>query len=244
MLVTETLKQFALCARYYFRKLRRPSSVTLKGVQLSFPQNISAGLRNALYSENYEVSELNALKAHLGPETRVLELGSSIGFLTISMCKMIGSDRVTAIEANPEVAVFARRNFGLNGVSPKLLIGIADAEGRSEKTSFYIYDDFWSSSTIERANAGGGRRIECDVLPVNSIIAENDINVLVCDIEGGETALLPKLKLDNLRTIIAEFHPEVSSPRDIQKTILHILQQDFSIDIRASTSDTLVFSRI
>jgi len=231
-------------ARHFLRTISQPSEITLSGVQLGFPDNISAKLRDALYREDYELNELHALHALLKPGDRVLDVGSSIGFLTISACKKVGAENVVAIEANPLITVLARKNFELNGVSPTLYVGMAAANTSENRKDFYVYDDFWSSSEISRKGNSGEQRIECEVIPVNSVIDKHNINILICDIEGGEVLLLPNLNLSTLKTLIIEFHPEISSQEEIRSTIVYILNAGFSINIRASTGDTLAFTHI
>jgi FkbM family methyltransferase len=236
--------ELSLRARYYARRIHRPSEFTLRGVKLRFPSNISSTLRDALYREDYEANELHALDALLRPGDRVLEIGSSVGFLTISACQRVGAENVVAIEANPAIAAYARKNFDLNGVSPTLHIGLADADASENRRAFYVYDDFWSSSEFSRSNRSDEQRIECDVIPVNKIITDHKANVMICDIEGGEIALLPKLHLHKLKTLIIEFHPQISSAENIRRSISHILEAGFSIDLPASTGDTLAFTHI
>lgn len=237
------LETLALRWRYETRKLLRPSSITLQGVKLAFPQNIGPELRKALYWEFYEKSELNALKKHLTQEDRVLDIGSSIGLVTISACQRIGSDRVVAIEANPGIAEYSRRNFAANNVSPTLFVGVADAEEQNERAEFFTYNDFWASSRLKRPDRPGEEKIQCESISVNALIAEYGINTIVCDIEGGEIALLSKLDMKAIDKLIIEFHPHLTSADDIRNAVMLILAAGLAPDIRASQESTMVFVR-
>jgi len=157
----------------------------------------------ALARNEYEQNELQLLKRILRPADRVLEIGAGIGFLALQSAKLIGSERITAIEANPAIFEIAVSNAKRNAMQVKFLNGIVSA--KAGKANFNICSQFWKSTT--KGNKNPTRSVMVPSLAWSEIFLQSSPSVLVIDIEGGEEDLIDFWKLDGVRSIIIEIHP-------------------------------------
>ena len=157
----------------------------------------------ALARNEYEQNELQLLKRILRPTDRVLEIGAGIGFLALQSAKLIGSERIIAIEANPAIFEIAVSNARCNAMQVKFLNGIVSA--KAGRASFNICSQFWKSTT--KGNKDTSRSVTVPALAWNEIFLQSSPSVLVIDIEGGEEDLVDFWKLDGVRSIIIEIHP-------------------------------------
>ena len=179
--------------------------VRLDGVTLfADDPAIGAVSRRTIIVGAFERHERRALRRHVHPDDRVLELGSGIGFITTRLAQTVGSENVLGFEANPDLFPVMHSHFARNGVAPRVENAVLGAE--DGETSFYVGDEFWSASaTDERA----GRKITVPAKALKSITAEFQPTVLMMDIEGGEREIIDLLDPGSLRLLIMEVHPEV-----------------------------------
>ncbi len=222
--------------------------VTAMGFDLVLPpQAVSPRVAMAILSGGYEASERRAAIQGLRADDRVMELGSGIGLVALSLARARPGLPIMTVEANPELEQAIRANFAANGC-PATLIG-AVAALHDGTADFYLAEDFWASSTEARtagANAGSGANARClrrPTVDVNRLIAQFRPTLLVMDIEGGELALLPHLALAGLRRLVIEFHPAHSPAAAISACLAHLLAQGFVLDLGAGSQQVLVFDR-
>jgi FkbM family methyltransferase len=227
--------------RYYGRRLRRPSYMTLDDVRLHVDTpNLSSKLRQVIYRENYEVEERRILRGSLRSEDRVLELGAGIGLLSILCCRILKDDqRVLAFEANSVIAEEARRNFARNGVAPRLETGLVTADGAS--VEFHVNQDFWSSSIVARPRS-------TKVQPMHSIALSTLLETfrptyLLVDVEGAEYDLFRKSSLPGVVRLCLEIHPHVIGNRKCSEVVRHLLEVGFNWHVDLSTGRSLLFER-
>jgi FkbM family methyltransferase len=194
-------------ARYFFRLLTRPGTVTIGDIKLRIPAGATGSVLHSLYAERYERLERALLPALLRPDDRIVELGSAIGFIGLVTSQTVAPARIVMVEANRDLIPEITHNFALNGVElPDLRHGVA---GTSQGTvDFHVDSQFWASTT--RPQGDRQHRVDAvEMIDTNALLHGHQANVLICDIEGGEIDLLPSLDLSGLRLVIAELHPAV-----------------------------------
>lgn len=193
--------------RYAGRLLARPGSVRIGGLVLRIPAGTTGPVLHSLYAERYERLERALLPALLRADDRVVELGSAIGLIGLVCCRSIAPAQLVMVEANPALIAEISHNFAANRVAlPALHHAVAAmADGEAD---FHIDSQFWASST--RARAGAAQTtIRLATIDTAALIARHRATVLICDIEGGEIDLLPRLDLAGVRLVVAELHPAV-----------------------------------
>jgi FkbM family methyltransferase len=204
------LKDAARLARYGMRMALRPRSVDIGGVRLNVPATAHGPVLASIYAEKYEGLEARELPRLLAPGDVVVEAGSAIGFIGLICQRIVGAGNVHMIEANADLIPEIKKNFALNGApDPKIHHALAAAED-GPPTPFHVADQFWSSSVI--AACATKRTDMVASIGLNALFRKTGATVFICDIEGGEFALLPMLDLSQLRLIVIEIHEKHALP--------------------------------
>ncbi len=217
----------------YLRRYKR-----LKGIKLDVKRpELNEEVREALIRGHYEHSEYDIISSILTGNERVLELGTCTGFLACYMAKKCGSENVVSVEANPELTDLIESNCRLNNVSPRLINAIASVEDDIE-VPFYIHERVFSSSLKHDEKA---RKTYQKTIDVNRLINEFRPHVIMMDIEGGETDLLPALELDGVNYLIVEFHPHRCSADEIEVAFNAILSKNYQFNLAVSHDNVFTF---
>ncbi|SFU01706.1 methyltransferase, FkbM family [Pseudovibrio denitrificans] len=220
-------------------KMRRQYK-KLRGIKLDVSQSeIDLYVKEQIVRGLYEHEEFYLLTRLLKPEDRVLELGACVGFLSAAAAKICGSSNVMCVEANPELISVIETNHSLNGVSPKLVSGIAALKD-VEQSEFFVGERASGSSILERE---GSRKILQKTVNVNRLIAEFDPSFLMMDIEGAEIDLLPALDLSDIRMLIVEFHPKLNGFDAITECINVLTEKGFALRVDQCQNKCMVLQR-
>jgi len=190
--------------RYAWRLLTRPALVRLHGVAIEVAPDATPALRRALYSERYERGEARCVLLRVEPGDVVLEIGAGLGLLSTLCALRVGSERVTAYEANPALIPRIRATHSANGVAPQLVHAVlARNAGEAE---LWVEGEFVASSLLRRSNSA--TRVRVPQHAASEVIARVKPSCLIVDIEGGEVELLPAIDLRGVRKLILELHPD------------------------------------
>lgn len=227
----------------FFRQLGRlieTGEVEIMGFTLALPPEVVAKeVALALLGNVYETAERGAVVADLRADDRVLELGTGIGVIAMTLTRARPGLPVVTVEANPALLPVIARNFARNGCNAHLEAGLAALEPGEAR--FNLSRNFAASST--RDPGGETEALTLRKIDVNALIAEHRPTILVCDIEGAEIEILQGIALDGLRRLVVEFHPTLCSAREISATIAHLLAAGFAYDLAQSRGQVLVFDR-
>lgn len=200
---------------------------SLRGVSLPITDRYSPAMVAAVESGQYERVEHGLLGDLLQAGDRLLELGAGCGYLATAAAKLLGSDSVVTVEADPEMEATIRRTFLANDVSPRLLVGAVarDASPRQVLRA----ENFWSTQT----RLGGS----APSLPLGNLLRDEKPTVLLCDIEGGEGDLCGEPLPESLRAVVIETHSE-----DLDRQVTGWLTAQ-SYRLTESVERTRVFQR-
>ena len=209
----------------------------------------SSVLVTELMTGGYEALERQVVKATVRPDDRVLELGTAVGVVTMTIASIVGPTNVITYDANPVIIADARRNFAANGYG-EISANVGVMRNRScwspveAETDFFIARDFWASRLHATADS-------CDIASVvrvplvclEDVIEEHRANVLVCDIEGAEAELLLGADLSPIQMIVMETHYWACGRRKIDEMIRFLIMSGFEINLDHTASHIVVFDR-
>jgi FkbM family methyltransferase len=186
---------------------------------LTIPRTlVSPAIFYHLINGDYESPELELLDQYLCADDSVIELGAGIGFLANRYGKHCPHQRHMAIEASPIMVDLVRTNTKhlgnievVNAVAARSSAGATPERPQESPhtVDFHVYSDFWASSTqplhLTNPQRHLVRTVQVDMIDLDEVIAKRHVQMLVCDIEGGEYDLVRTFDL-NVPKILMELH--------------------------------------
>lgn len=226
--------------RYASRLVTRPECVELGTHRLLVPDLCSGRVRRSIYAELYESSEVKAVRKFVGRDDLVLEAGTSLGYLSLVIASIVGSDRLHTVEGNSDLLPHVEANFRLNGLPlPHIHRGLVCAAGGATR-AFNVSREIWSSSVLDRGDTAKVDMVPC--LGLDEMLAETGATVFVCDIEGGEAELIEECRFSGLATVIMELHPWLFSGLDAEGAVARLEQRGFQL-AEVTDGKVYVFTR-
>ena len=218
--------------------LRRPAWAENHGVLLPCGHPVvSEAIAREIALGDYEAKEIEIVSRRLEPGDVVLEAGAGLGFLSAFCAKRVGSERVHAYEANPELIAVIRETYARNGVAPRLVNALL-ARGEGER-EFFLEGEFWASS----AHRAGGRAVKVPQIDLNAELARLRPTFLIVDIEGGEAEFFAAADLAPVRKICVETHPDVLGDRALSEMFAKLVAQGFALDFILMRKNVFFFRR-
>ncbi|MQQ07462.1 FkbM family methyltransferase [Epibacterium sp. SM1979] len=176
------------------------------------PPRVRASLRN----DGYEQKEATAVEKLVKRGDVVMELGGGIGFMSTLVATKTRAKSVHAFEANPQLIPYIREVHALNKAA-KAQVTHAVLGSEEGEATFYVRPNFLASSLSPMEDdTDEVTQVQVPALDVNKVIADLKPTVLICDIEGAEVDLLPKMDLSALRAVVIETHPQWIGKSGIQ----------------------------
>ncbi|MDE4133620.1 FkbM family methyltransferase [Phaeobacter sp. QD34_3] len=179
-------------------------------------------VRKLLRTGAYEAKEAEAAQKLIRKGDVVMELGGGIGFMSTLVATKTPARAVHAFEANPALIPYIRRVHALNGAKTAQVTHavLSDGDGTAP---FYVRPNFLASSLTPMAEDGPEvQKLDVPMRDMNQVMADLKPTVLICDIEGAEVDVLPKLDLSSLRAVLIETHPQWIGKEGIRK-VFHCL---------------------
>jgi FkbM family methyltransferase len=215
----------------------------LSGIKVEDPHGIfSPKLRRSMMKDRYERLERIAVERCVKKGDRVLDLGAGCGVVGALAASIVGADAVTSVEANPELKDTIEHIHKINGYPEINLVSGLAGKGKGSAT-FYVSRDFWASSlSPDTPDIISKKKIKR--LDINDLASDIQANVLVCDIEGAEFALLEVLDLAPFDLVIMEIHPTPDNLEEVGKLYETMISAGLHPDLSAALRPTVaVFQR-
>jgi FkbM family methyltransferase len=187
----------------------------------------------------YEREELRLIGEVLLPEDVVLEVGAGLGLVSTYCAKRVGSSRVFAYEADPELEPCIRETYELNGVEPTL--EMCAVGGQAGRVTLFRDKHFVSSSVVRRRV--GSKPIEVPGKALSYIVEKVRPTVLIVDAEGAEREMFEGAQLEGVTRIVLELHDRVIGPLGTDKVRASLTAMGFQQDQRLSSPEHLVLRR-
>ena len=200
----KTLRKLARWAVYQYRVYRRPT-VAIEGVRLRVGRHMSPRIERAVSEGRYERDELWLIEQVLSTSDVVLEVGAGLGVVSTYCAQRLGSSRVSAYEANPDLEDCIRETYALNQVQPSLEMCAVGAEPGT--TTLYREKHLSSSSVIRRS--ARARAVEVPRKSLSEIAEQVRPTLLIVDAEGAEGDLFDRAQIPTVAGIVLELHERI-----------------------------------
>jgi FkbM family methyltransferase len=203
---------------------------------------ISNKIKKAILKGVYEFGENSTIRKFITKDDILMEVGSGMGFNSITAARLIGSERVHTFEANPGLIPLIKENAALNNVMPNVYNKILVNDGRRE-IEFNVSGEFWESSMVHKPENSTIVKVET----ANFTETLNAIKptFMVVDIEGAEIELLTINLPESIKKLCLDTHPFFTEIGDNKTSeLVHfILQQGFVLKLTAQHGFVLYFER-
>jgi FkbM family methyltransferase len=235
---SRTIRKLSHWLGYQWRVTRRPV-IGIEGVQIRVGRHMSRRVEQALSKGSCERDELQLIGLLLSPDDVVLEIGAGLGLVSAFCAKRIGSDRVFAFEADPDLEPCIRETYQLNGVEPFLEICAVTA--RAGRVTLRRDQHFISASVVRRR--AGAQPVEVPGKALNYVVARLQPTLLVVDPEAANPDLFDQAELPTVSRILLEAHDRVIGPRGTGRVIARLGDMGFQVHRGISSPDHLVLRR-
>jgi FkbM family methyltransferase len=223
---------------YQYRVARR-TVISIEGIRIRIGRHMSRRVERALSKGDYEREELRLIGAVLSPDDIVLEIGAGLGLMSAYCAKRIGSDRVFACEADPDLEPCIRETYHLNDVEPTLeMCAVGPHPGRVTLSR----DKHLVSSSVARRRVGV-RPVEVPGKALNYLVRKIRPSLLVIDAEGTERELFDGAELPTVTRVVLELHHRVIGLAATDQARTRLSELGFEVDQRLSSPEHLVLRR-
>lgn len=218
--------------------------VELSGLKVKVDtQKYSPTMVEAFRSGHYEANERHWCVGFFQEGDRVLEVGSSVGVLSMVLARAVGVENFIGFEANPELMPDALENFRNNGMELSYHTAVLRNRvrgGAGEPVDFYINKDFWISALVPSGNSI--RTVQVPLFCLEDEIEKFHANALMMDIEGAECDLLLYADLSKINKIFMELH-YWPSREAADKVLRYLILEGFNLDLPHSSGHTVALRR-
>ena len=223
---------------YRYRVARR-SVISIEGVRIRIGKHMSRRVERALSRGGYQREELRLIGAVLSSSDLVLEIGAGLGLVSTYCAQRIGSSRVFAYEADPELEPCIRETYELNGVNPTLEMCAVGA--RAGRVTLYRDKHLVSSSVVRRRV--GSQPVEVPGRALNYVVEKARPTLLVIDAEGAEPDLFEGARLPTVNKVVLELHDRVIGADGTDRVRAQLADLGFEVNQSLSSPEHLVVER-
>lgn len=169
-----------------------PLDVPYQGASFRFYHQASATERGALFNPDYNLEELDFLRAH-SPEGGVfVDVGANVGTYALALARHVGGDgRVIAIEPHPVTHARLKFNREASGATQVTLVAAAAGPADGELLIETDGDNLGASHIVSEQPSGNAIRVPA--LRLQRILEQagvSQVDTLKIDVEGFEDRVL------------------------------------------------------
>lgn len=184
--------------------------IPFHGMRVDVSADVSPSIKASIFWEIYESAEIRFVEKYLAPGLDVVELGSSLGIVSIAVARK-EPKRMLCVEANTALVNTIRRNLSAHApMMDVTIINRAIDYSSNETVEFTIGE----SNLVSSLARTGHRTISVSTVTLAGLLSSNGISdyVLVMDIEGAEAGIITRdlASLNACRMIIAELHESMN----------------------------------
>ena len=169
-----------------------PVDVQYQGASFRFYHQASATERGALFNPDYNIEELDFLRAHTPDSGVFVDVGANVGTYALALARHVGANgKVIAIEPHPVTHARLAFNSAASGVPQVRLVAAAAGSSDGELLIETDGDNLGASHIVTGQPAG--HAIKVPALRLQRILAEagvSRVDALKIDVEGYEDRVL------------------------------------------------------
>jgi FkbM family methyltransferase len=169
-----------------------PVDVNYQGASFRFYHQASATERGALFNPDYNVEELDFLRAHVPAGGVFVDVGANVGTYALALARRTGATgKVIAIEPHPVTHARLKFNCAASGYAQVILVAAAAGPSDGELMIETDGDNLGASHVV--SGAPSGNAIKVPSLRLQRILDEagaDRIDALKIDVEGFEDRVL------------------------------------------------------
>ena len=169
-----------------------PLDVQYQGASFRFYHQASATERGALFNPDYNVEELDFLRAHSPDGGVFVDVGANVGTYALALARHVGADgKVIAIEPHPVTHARLKFNRDASGATQVTLVAAAAGPADGELLIETDGDNLGASHIVTGQPAGNALRVPA--LRLQRILDEagvSQVDALKIDVEGFEDRVL------------------------------------------------------
>jgi FkbM family methyltransferase len=169
-----------------------PIDTTYQGASFRFYHQASATERGALFNPDYNIAELDFLRAHTPIGGRFVDVGANVGTYALPLARQVGEQgRVIAIEPHPVTHARLSFNRAASGFDQVKLVAAAAGPDDGELLIETDGDNLGASHVV--TGKASAEAIKVPSRRLQSILTEagiSSIDALKIDIEGFEDRVL------------------------------------------------------
>jgi FkbM family methyltransferase len=174
-----------------------PVDVQYQGASFRFYHQASATERGALFNPDYNIEELDFLRAHVPAGGVFVDVGANVGTYALALARQVGADgKVIAIEPHPVTHARLAFNTTASRYTQVRLVAAAAAAADGELMIETDGDNLGASHIV--SGEASSKAIKVPSLRLQRILEEagaSQVDALKIDIEGFEDrALMPFFK--------------------------------------------------
>jgi FkbM family methyltransferase len=170
-----------------------PVDVRYQGAAFRLYHQTSATERGALFNPDYNIEELDFLRAHMCPGGIFIDVGANAGTYALPMARHAGpGGRVIAVEPHPVMVARLTFNRDASGSGNVAIVAAAAGDADGELMIETDNENFGASHVYSDASARSGA-IRVPAMRLVRIVQDHDvqkIDALKIDVEGYEDRVL------------------------------------------------------
>ncbi|WP_421416593.1 FkbM family methyltransferase [Agrobacterium tumefaciens] len=202
-------------SNYFYTGGQTALYVRSNGVKLQLDLR-DAGILNFLATDSYEPDVSSVINQHLSEGDTYIDVGANLGIHTVAAARKVGNTgRVIAIEANPFLHKFLKRNVALNGAASitKVVNGAAWSSEGTIEFSFEEDQHRVGAVVLESATNYGDTKHAVDAVMIDNLVPQGrPVKLIKIDIEGREPFAIEgawQTIQNNNCIVVSEYHREV-----------------------------------
>lgn len=236
-------------SKIHYRLRHILKTFTLKGVKLNISNDevLSKDVLLSLLQRGYEDKENKIIRDHIDKDDIVLELGTGLGFNSITVAKM-NEGKIVSYEGNPYLIPQIKKNQELNQVFFDIRNRILVSRETGGGTLPFTVLENVCASTLRKPPAGfkikETKQVETE--SARDVLNEIKPSFLIVDIEGWEEDFFsrPDLLIDStVKKILVELHPDIIGDDAASGVVQNIMKAGFNLVTESSYESVLFFRK-